>query len=151
NTMSVSGGGLTNDIMSWNSFASLPQDQRNTSSGYSANKQLSFVARLQYNYASKYYLTVTNRYDGAANLAADKKWGYCPSSAVKWRIAEEDFFKNMAISKSVLSDLALRVSYGLSGNQGIGNYESLPTLTPNSNAYIFGGVPYLGYTQGNIS
>ena len=151
NSLSVRGGGLTNDIVRWNSFASLPQDQRNTSSGYNFNKQLSFIGRIQYNYASKYYLTVTNRYDGASNFAANKKWGYFPSSALKWRIAEEGFFKDMAISKSILSDLSLRVSYGISGNQGISNYESLPTLSANSNAYVFGGIPHLGYTQGNIS
>lgn len=151
NTLGVSGGGLTNDIVRWNSFASVPQDQRNTSSANSLNKQVSFIGRVQYNYASKYYLTVTNRYDGASNFAANKKWGYFPSSAIKWRIAEEDFFKDMALSDRVLNDLSLRLSYGLSGNQGISNYQSLPTLSADANGYVFGGIPYLGYKQGNIA
>lgn len=151
NTLGVRGGGLTNDLVRWNSFASVPQEQRNTSSANSLNKQLSFIGRLQYNYANKYYLTVTNRYDGASNFAANKKWGYFPSTAIKWRIAEEDFFKNIALSESIINDLSLRVSYGLSGNQGISDYQSLPTLSPLSNGYVFGGVPQLGYRQGNIT
>lgn len=151
NSVDVWGGGLTNDIVRWNSFGSIPQEQRNIRSGYTLNKQLSFIGRVQYNYASKYYVTVTNRYDGASNFAANEKWGYFPSSAVKWRIAEEDFFKNLSISESVLNDLSLRLSYGLSGNQGISNYQSLPTLSADATAYIFGGVPTLGYKQGNIA
>src|SRR5690606_26258610 len=117
NSLDVRGGGLTNDIVRWNSFASVPQEQRNTSSANSLNKQLSFIGRLQYNYANKYYVTVTNRYAGASNLAANEKWGYFPSSAIKWRIAEENFFKNMSVFETVLSDLSLHLSYGLSGNQ----------------------------------
>ncbi|MGO3162465.1 MAG: SusC/RagA family TonB-linked outer membrane protein [Sphingobacteriaceae bacterium] len=150
-SVGVRGGGLTNDIVRWNDFASIPQDQRNTSSNHSLNKQVSFVGRAQYNYANKYYLTVTNRYDGASNFAANKKWGYFPSSAIKWRISEEDFFKDMTVSKSILNDLSLRLSYGLSGNQGISNYQSLPTLSTRANGYVFGGVPALGYRQGNIT
>lgn len=151
NAVDVGGGGLTNDIVRWNSFGSIPQDQRNISSANSLNKQVSFIGRVQYNYANKYYLTVTNRYDGASNFALNKKWGYFPSSAIKWRIAEEDFFKNMSISESILNDLSVRLSYGLSGNQGISNYQSLPTLSADVNGYVFGGTPTLGYKQGNIT
>lgn len=151
NTVGVGGGGLTNDIVRWNDFGSIPQEQRDVASGNSLNKQMSLIGRLQYSYDSKYYLTVTNRYDGASNFAANKKWGYFPSAAVKWRISEEDFFQNTAMSKSVLNDLSLRFSYGLSGNQGISNYQSLPTLSADASAYVFGGEPYLGYRQGNIT
>src|SRR5690606_22110861 len=151
NMLDVNGGGLTNDIVRWNDFASVPQEQRTIGSANSLNEQVSFIGRVQYNYANKYYLTVTNRYDGASNFAANKKWGYFPSSAVKWRIAEEEFFKDMALSENVLNDLSVRLSYGLSGNQGISNYQSLPTLSPRPNGYVFGGVPQLGYRQGNIT
>jgi len=151
NTVGLGGGGLTNDIIRWNSFESVPQEQRSISSAYSLNKQVSFIGRAQYNYADKYYVTVTNRYDGASNFAANKKWGYFPSSAIKWRLSEEDFFKDLAISNNILTDLSLRASYGISGNQGISNYQSLPTLSVDANAYVFGGVPYLGYKQGNIT
>lgn len=151
NTVGVGGGGLTNDIVRWNSFGSIPQEQRDISSANSLNKQLSFIGRIQYNYANKYYLTVTNRYDGASNFAANKKWGYFPSSAIKWRIAEENFFKDMPLSKTILNDLSLRLSYGVSGNQGISNYQSLPTLSADVNGYVFGGIPHLGYRQGNIT
>lgn len=151
NTVGLGGGGLTNDIIRWNDFASVPQDQRNIRSGHSLNNQVSFIGRIQYNYANKYYLTVTNRYDGASNFAANKKWGYFPSSALKWRVSEENFFKDIAISRSLINDLSLRLSYGVSGNQGISNYQSLPTLSTHANGYVFGGVPTLGYRQGNIA
>jgi len=151
NNVGLGGGGLTNDIIQWNSFESVPQEQRNISSAYSLNKQLSYIGRAQYNYANKYYLTLTTRYDGASNFAANKKWGFFPSSAIKWRVSEEGFFKDLAISKTVLTDLSIRASYGVSGNQGISNYQSLPTLSVDANAYAFGGVPTLGYKQGNIT
>ena len=147
---SVSGGGLTNDIVEWNDFASIPQDQRTISSNYNENKQVAVLGRIQYNYASKYYLTFTNRYDGASNFAEDKKSAYFPSFAVKWRLANEDFLKN-AFSGKVLSDMSVRFSYGLSGNQGIANYQSLASVATDANSYSFGGVPALGYVQGNIA
>ena len=150
-SMSIRGGGITNDIVRWNDFASIPQEQRNTSSSFSENKQVSFIGRIQYNYAEKYYATFTNRYDGASNFAENRKSAYFPSFALKWRVSEEDFFKNLSVAKSAISDLSARFSYGLSGNQGIANYQSLPTITANANAYSFGGVSQLGYTQGNLA
>lgn len=150
-TVGLGGGGLTNDIIRWNNFASVPQDQRNIRSGHSLNNQVSFIGRVQYNYADRYYLTVTNRYDGASNFAANKKWGYFPSSALKWRISEENFFTDLNIPELLVNDLSVRVSYGLSGNQGISNYQSLPTLSTHANGYVFGDVPTLGYRQGNIA
>src|SRR5699024_1626525 len=51
----------------------------------------------------------------------------------------------------LVNDLSVRVSYGLSGNQGISNYQSLPTLSTHANGYVFGDVPTLGYRQGNIA
>lgn len=150
-SMSIRGGGLTNDIVKWNDFASIPQDQRNTSSNFSENKQISFIGRIMYNYAGKYYLTFTSRYDGASNFAENKKEAYFPSFALKWRVSEEDFFKQMAVSKSFLTDLSARFSYGLSGNQGIANYQSIPTLAVDATAYSFGGVSTLGYRQGNLA
>ncbi|MFC3197139.1 TonB-dependent receptor [Parapedobacter deserti] len=144
----VRGGGLTNDIIRWNDFASVPQDQRNTISNYNDNTQSSFVARLAYDYGKKYYLTLTGRYDGASNFALRHKWAFFPSAAFKWRIIEEEFMKQL--KGNTLSDLALRLSYGTSGNQGIANYQSLATLSSDPHSYVFGGVPRLGYTQGRL-
>lgn len=144
----VRGAGLTNDIVKWNDFASVPQNQRNTISNYNDNIQSSLVGRIAYDYDKKYYLTLTGRYDGASNFASRHKWAFFPSAAFKWRIIEEDFMSG--VRGNALNDLALRVSYGTSGNQGIANYQSLATLSSDPHSYIFGGVPQLGYTQGRL-
>lgn len=146
--MYIRGGGLTNDIVKWNDFASVPQDQRSTISNYNDNTQSSVVGRIAYDYAKKYYFTITSRYDGASNFAEQHKWALFPSAALKWRVSEEPFFKEL--HNDIISDLAFRVSYGLSGNQGISDYQSLATLSSNSTGYIFGGVPTLSYTQGRL-
>ncbi|SJN18396.1 TonB-dependent receptor [Sphingobacterium sp. JB170] len=146
--MYIRGKGLTNDIVKWNDFASVPQDQRNTISNYNDNIQSSLVGRIAYDYSKKYYFTFTSRYDGASNFAKQHKWALFPSAALKWRISEEPFFKEW--QNDIVNDLAFRVSYGLSGNQGISDYQSLATLSSNSSGYIFGGVPTLSYTQGRL-
>src|SRR5699024_499713 len=85
------------------------------------------------------------------NFARNRKWAYFPSFAVKWRASREEFYQNMGISEAGLNDLAFRFSYGVSGNQGISNYQSLATLSSSSIGYIFGGEPAFAYTQGRLA
>jgi len=85
---------------------------------------VSYMARLNYNYKSKYYLTATGRQDGYSGFAANNKYGFFPSFAVAWRISKEDFMTNV----SWLEDLKLRASYGAVGNQAVGTYRSLARL-----------------------
>ncbi|UGU15932.1 TonB-dependent receptor [Sinomicrobium kalidii] len=146
----VRGGGLTNDIVKWNDFESIPQDQRNTVSHYNENAQTSFIGRIGYDFNKKYYVTFTSRYDGASNFSANKKWGYFPSLGIRWRASKEEFYKNSGIA-DVLTDLSFRASYGISGNQGISNYRSLATLSADETSYIFGDEPVFGYTQGRLA
>lgn len=145
----ASGSRLTNDITQYNKLGITEQENRGIASNLDENTIVSFLGRINYDYKNRYYFTFTGRRDGASNFAAGKKWGFFPSGAVKWRISNESFFEHAEI-RSAISDLSLRVSYGLSGNQGIANYQSLASLSANSNAYIFGGTQALGYTQGNI-
>ena len=70
---------------------------------------MSVYARLNYNWKSRYYLTVTGRYDGASNFAANNKWAFFPSAAVKWNLANENFLKDC----DWIDDLSIRVSAGL--------------------------------------
>lgn len=144
-----SGSNLTNDITQFNNLGLTEQQLRGLASGWDENSIISFLGRVNYNFDRRYYITLTGRRDGASNFSSGKKWGFFPSGAFKWRISEEKFFENGEI-KNIFSDLALRVSYGISGNQGIANYQSLASLTSNTNAYIFGGQMALGYTQGNL-
>jgi TonB-linked SusC/RagA family outer membrane protein len=95
---------------------------------------ISYLARANYNYDSKYYLTASIRADGSSRFGRDRKYGYFPSASVMWRASEEDFIKDI----DPISDLRLRVSYGASGNNNIGNYAHLATVT--NPFHVIGGV-----------
>lgn len=81
----------------------------------------SFIGRINYSYKDKYLLTTTFRADGSSKFGSGNKWGYFPSLSFGWRIGEEKIVKQI---KSI-SNLKLRTSYGLNGNQGIPCYASL--------------------------
>ncbi|MGD9557830.1 MAG: SusC/RagA family TonB-linked outer membrane protein [Mangrovibacterium sp.] len=81
----------------------------------------SFFTRINYNFEQRYYLTASIRADGSSHFGKNNKWGYFPSGAFKWRIKEENFLKNF----ETLSDLALRLSFGVTGNQAIPPYQTL--------------------------
>lgn len=103
---------------------------------------VSFFGRLNYTFKEKYLLTLTVRQDGTSRFSPDTRWGTFPSAALAWKIKEESFLKN---SKTV-SDLKLRLGYGITGQQNIGNndYPYLPRYTSSlENAqYQFGNEFY---------
>ena len=106
-----------------------------------SNAIVSFYGRLNYNYDSKYLLTASLRSDGSSRFLGDNKWGLFPAVALAWKIKEESFLKD---SKS-LSNLKLRLSYGVTGQQdGIDNYYSQTGYNTGflSNQYTFGNTPY---------
>lgn len=83
---------------------------------------MSWLGRINYNLMDKYLITLTGRYDGSSRFGADNRWGFFPSAAVAWKIMEEPFMENV----KNISDLRLRASYGITGNQdGLGNYPAL--------------------------
>lgn len=84
----------------------------------------SFFGRVNYNLKSKYLFTLTMRADGSSKFPTGKKWGYFPSGAVAWKMKEESFLKNV----SVISDAKLRGSFGITGNNRIGDFDHLPRL-----------------------
>ncbi|MBB5440259.1 TonB-linked SusC/RagA family outer membrane protein [Pedobacter sp. AK017] len=85
----------------------------------SQNNLASFFGRLDYNYKSKYIFTATFRADGSSKFPTANKWGYFPSAALKWNIAQESFMKPL---ENVISNSGLRISYGLGGNNRVGDY-----------------------------
>lgn len=93
-------------------------------SGLTQWSMMSFLGRLNYNYKSRYLVTVSGRYDGSSRFGENNKFAFFPSAALAWRIIEEDFMSALPM----FSDLKARVSYGVTGNQEIGLYTSLPTL-----------------------
>lgn len=87
---------------------------------------LSYYGRINYSFEGKYLLTATVRRDASSRFSKDTRWGTFPSVALGWTLTEEPWLKN----QKVLSNLKLRASYGVTGQQeGIGNYNYLPVYT----------------------
>lgn len=98
---------------------------------------LSLYGRLNYTYDDKYMVTATLRADASSRFAKDNRWGYFPSVALAWRLTEEKFLKD----NRILSNLKLRLSYGLTGQQDILNdYPYMTTFTVSypESSYLFG-------------
>ncbi|MEL7159162.1 MAG: SusC/RagA family TonB-linked outer membrane protein [Bacteroidota bacterium] len=87
----------------------------------------SWLGRINYTLKDKYLFTVSARADGSSRFAEGQKWGFFPSGAVSWRVSEEPFLQG----SKVISNLKLRATYGISGNNGIGNYQSLASYDPS--------------------
>ena len=127
----LSGKGYMDDAIMWNNMnAVLDKETYSAGTAYSKKTKMSVYARLNYNWKSRYYLTVTGRYDGASNFAANNKWAFFPSAAVKWNLANENFLKDC----DWIDDLSIRVSAGLTGNDAISTYRSLAVLSSTTGA-----------------
>lgn len=90
------------------------------STGHSHSNMLSFFGRASYTYDNRYLLTATMRADGSSKFAKGNKWGYFPSASAAWRISQESFFQESNII-NVINNLKLRVGYGVTGNNSIGD------------------------------
>ncbi|WKN44034.1 SusC/RagA family TonB-linked outer membrane protein [Tunicatimonas pelagia] len=82
----------------------------------------SWLGRINYSLLDRYLFTLSGRYDGSSRFGENNKFGFFPSGALGWRVSNEPFMQNI----STISDLKFRVSYGVTGNQEIGLYRSLP-------------------------
>jgi TonB-linked SusC/RagA family outer membrane protein len=87
---------------------------------------LSYIGRLTYNYDNKYMVTASIRRDGSSRFGADNRWGYFPSASLGWRISEESFLKD---AETPFDELKLRASWGVTGNNQIGNYSAIARLS----------------------
>lgn len=114
-------------------------------SDYFSSRLMSWVGRASYAYADKYLLTATIRFDGSSRFGKDNKWGTFPSVGAAWRVTQEDFMKDV----KAVSDLKIRASYGVAGNQEIGNYQSLARLAtdPKMASYCDGTNILTGYYE----
>ncbi|MDO6434894.1 TonB-dependent receptor [Flavitalea sp. BT771] len=120
--------------------------QTPTNSG-TLNTLASYFGRINYRLKEKYLFTFTMRADGSSRFGTSHKWGYFPSGAFAWRMSDESFIKDIR----AISDLKLRTSYGVTGNQEIGSYQSLSQYT--TNGYALGSTPVraVGITPNNIA
>lgn len=108
----------------------------------------SFFGRINYNYRSKYLFTFSFRADGSSKFAPENRWGYFPSGAFAWRMSDEKLIKRLTF----ISDAKLRVSYGLSGNNRVGDFSYLSSIgLPTSSYYSFNNqTPSRGAAPGNL-
>lgn len=111
--------------------------------GGNTRRLLSGVGRIEYDYRSKYYITLSGRADGSSVFGADNKWGFFPAVAVGWNVYKENFLA----SSKVISNLKLRASYGSVGNEAIAPYGSLSLADQRD--YILGPDRISGYTPGS--
>jgi len=116
----------------------------NPSISGSQRRLLSFAGRVQYDYASKYYITLSGRRDGSSVFGQETKWGFFPAVAVGWNIYKESFLADF----KPLTNLKLKASYGSVGNEAIQPYGSLASADQWD--YIQAGNKLSGYAPGSL-
>ncbi len=129
----VEDAGFINDILADNNIGTGSVATGKTQPNISEWGLLSYLGRANYGYNDRYLFTLTARYDGSSRFGTGNKWGFFPSAAFAWKLSEEPFIKNLGI----FSRLKMRTSYGLTGNQEIGAYQSIAQM--GSGLYTIGG------------
>lgn len=148
-TFNVNNNGFTTDgFLDWNLGAggaiqntALPRP--GMGSGKEDNTLIAFFGRVNYSFADRYFIQAILRREGSSRFGANHKWGNFPAFSAGWQLGEEDFIKNI----SAISNLKLRIGYGVTGNQGIPNYQSIVTLGTGG-VYPQDGVFYQTYGPG---
>lgn len=143
--------GFINDIATYNALqlGTLANAQSGDVSSYKNDRRLvSYLGRVNYSYDNRYLLTASFRRDGSTVFGANNKWGNFPSASLAWRIDQEGFMKE----QKTLSQLKLRVGYGVTGNQqGITPQNAIALVGQNGTSPVvyFGGqlIPNYFYTQ----
>jgi TonB-linked SusC/RagA family outer membrane protein len=102
------------------------------------------MGRLNYSLLNRYLLTISLRRDGYSAFGAGNPRAYFPAAAIAWRLSEENFFNS-----NIISNLKLRLSYGVNGNREIGEYSALSRL--NTTKYIYGNNTYTGVWTANLA
>lgn len=97
------------------------------------NTLRSYLARVQYDFADRFTVNLSGRYDGSSKFAEGNRWGFFPSAGLAWKVSNEKFLKNVEF----INNAKLRVSFGETGNNQIGSYRSLAVATLGS--YVYGG------------
>ena len=136
-------GGFNSDIITTLNAANINPSSTNTAE--TQNVLISYFGRLQYGLDNKYLLAASLRRDGSSRFGADTKWGVFPSVSAGWRVSEEDFMQNV----EQISSLKLRGSWGISGNNGIGDYSHVSVLGFDN--YSFGGSLASGQVPTNFA
>lgn len=148
NNLQASGDGYFIDEINTNDLSAVPsKEMLNVASNFENRTRVSHLGRLNYQYNSTYYLTLTGRADAGSNFAKNHKWAFFPSAAFKWNMKNESWLKNT----NWLNELGLRLSTGASGNDAIATYQSLDRISSSMGGYIFDGVIPVSYFPARIN
>lgn len=123
-----------NDVLGYNNLGLGQSDLQTASSGAWEETSLYLMFRTIYTFNDRYIFTGTIRRDGFSGFGKDNKFGVFPSTAIAWRISEEEFIKD---NVKWLDNLKLRLSYGQNGNRTVGRYQTLAKID-SGNGYLFG-------------
>lgn len=127
--------GFANDVFQENNLEAgtfLSSGKAYMGSNKEDNKLIAFFGRVNYNYQDKYLAQFVLRHEGSSRFGANHKWGNFPAASIGWNITKESFMDHL----KAINNLKLRAGYGITGNQGIPNYQSLVTLS-TGNYYVF--------------
>lgn len=113
--------------------------------GYTDHALASFIGRAIYSYDRRYVFTATGRYDGSSRLASGHKWDFFPSASFAWNVTNEKFMRQ---ADRILSNLKLRASWGITGNESVGVGDTQAQLALGN--VVFGQENYKGYVQSSI-
>jgi TonB-linked SusC/RagA family outer membrane protein len=147
--VAVAAKNFTNDnIPEITGGGSVPGDfSRLSNSGKSTTTLVSYLGRVIYSYDQKYYLTGSFRTDASSRFGPLNRWGQFPSVSLGWNVSNEDFYDNLIGNKA---SLKLRASWGLTGNNNIGNYQYEQGLT-GAGGQVFGNTVYNARWAGGIT
>jgi len=126
--MSITNANFDTDKFSYHNIAAgndLIEGLANIYTHRESNKLIAYYGRLSYNYDNKYLASASLRYEGSSRFGANNKWGSFPAVSVGWRLNEEDFMSGLTF----LNELKIRAGVGVTGNQSIPNYQSIPRLS----------------------
>lgn len=142
-SFSASSTGFNDDFFKYNNLGvgDTPNPPASNAFEWALN---SYLGRINYILNNKYLFTLTARADGSSKFGARNKFGFFPSGAFAWRISDESFMKG----QNLFHDLKLRTSYGITGNQEIGVYRSIPSLATYT--YILGNQRAIGLGPGSV-
>ena len=139
----ITATGFPNDDLSYHGIQQA--ESITPSTGYNKTVLQSQMLRLNYSYDSRYLATLTTRRDGFSGFGIDSKWGLFPSIALGWNFHNEDFFP----WKDLFSEFKPRLSYGWSGNQAVGSFQSIARMV--SSDMVDDGSTVAGFRPGTLA
>lgn len=141
-------GYLDDNVGPYNMSAVMDKRNLTVTSAMTELKRMSVLGRFNYSYRSRYFVTLTARGDGSSNFAAGHKWAFFPAAAFKWTLSNESWMQ--AAKVKWLSNLAIRLSAGRSGNDAVASYVSQAALTSGVSTWLFGDSQQLSYTPSRL-